>query len=122
VPDFSVLFTYDLPNCLSPRELITDSLEFLNIAQNSSIYEIKAAFRWSKAYLWLCDTLANNNNELYFGSISEKLHNVLVNDPKPYRKEVKELRQNLLNWVIELDMDAIIIDRPNYSQRVTLKR
>ena len=72
--------------------------------------------------MWLCDTLANNNNELYFGSISEKLHNVLVNDPKPYRKEVKELRQNLLNWVIELDMDAIIIDRPNYSQRVTLKR
>lgn len=122
VPDFSVLFTYDLPNCLSPNELKIDSLEFLNIAQKSSIQEIKAAFRWSKAYLWLCDTLANNNNELYFGSISEMLHNVLVNDPKPYRKEVKELQQNMLNWIIELGMEAISIDRPNYSQRIILRR
>jgi len=121
VPDFSVLFTYDLPNCLSPHDLKADSLEFLNIPLNSSIDEIKYAFRWSKAFLWLCDALAKNNNELYFGSISEKLHNVLVNDPKPYRKEVKELQQNLLNWIIELGMDSVVIDRPNYSQRITLK-
>ena len=118
VPDCSILFTYDLPNCHSPHNLDIDSLEFLNIAPNSSIDEIKSAFRWCKVYLWLCDTLSKSNNEMYFGSLSEKLHNILVNDPKPFRKEVKELQQNLLNWIIELGMDSISIDRPNYSQRI----
>jgi len=121
-PDFSVLFTYDLPNCNSIKQLHDDSLEFLNIAPNSNFDEIKEAFRWSKAYLWLIDVLRQNNNELYFGSMSEKLHNVLVNDPKPYRKEVKELQQNLLNWVVELEMEQIRIDRPNYSQRIVLMK
>jgi len=96
--------------------------DFLNISLNSSIDDIKAAFRCSKAYLWLCDVLKKHNNEMYFGSISERLHEILVNDPKPYRKEIKELQQNLLNWIVELGMETITIDSPNYSQRIVLKQ
>ena len=57
---------------------------------------------------------------LYFGALTEKLHNALVEDPKPYRREVKELLSNLLSWVEELEMEEIVIDRPNYSQRIRI--
>ena len=53
-------------------------------------------------------------------TIYEKLHNALVEDPKPYRREVKELLSNLLSWVEELEMEEIVIDRPNYSQRIRI--
>lgn len=119
VPDISVLFTYDFPNCHSPKNLTRGALDFLSIPDTSSFEDIRVAFRWSKAYLWLCDILKQApNNELYFGSMSEKLHNILVNDPRPFRKEVKELQQYLLNWTIELDMEHITVDRPNHSQRI----
>jgi len=119
VPDISVLFTYDFPNCQSPRNLAIGALDFLSIPDNSSFEDIKVAFRWSKAYIWLCDILKQApNNQLYFGSMSEKLHNILVNDPRPFRKEVKVLQQYLLNWVVELGMEHITVDRPNHSQRI----
>lgn len=118
VPDFSVLFSYDLPRCNSPNDLGVDSLDFLDIPLNSSIDDIKTAFLHSKIYLWLLDVLTKNNNEMYFGALSSCLHDALVNDPKPYRKEVKELQQNLLNWIIELDIESIEIDIPSYSQRI----
>ena len=49
------------------------------------------------------------------------LHNTLVNDPKPYRKDVKELLANLLDWIKKLHFDEIVIEQPNHSQLVTLK-
>jgi len=49
------------------------------------------------------------------------LHDVLVSDPKPYRKDVKQMLSNLLDLVENLDMDDIVIDKPNFSQRVRLR-
>ena len=54
----------------------------------------------------------------YFGAISSELHNALINDPKPYRKEVKDLLSNTLFWIQDLEIDALVIDTPNHSQRV----
>ena len=59
--------------------------------------------------------------ECYFGELSAKLHNALINDPKPYRKEVKDLLSNLLGWIEYFDFDFIKVDRPSYSQRVHIK-
>ena len=82
--------------------------------------EIKEAFRWSKAYLWLLNTVKDSGGYMYFGALSEKLHNALVSDPKPYRKDVKVILSNLLSMIEVLEMEEITIDRPNYSQRVSL--
>ena len=88
---------------------------------NGNISAFKEAFRWSNSYLWLLNVLKENNGCLFFGAISEKLHNALVTDPKPYRKDVKQLLANMLNLIELLQMDDIVVDRPNYSQRVRLK-
>lgn len=62
----------------------------------------------------------HENHELYFGEASVLLHNVLLNDPKPYRKEVKELLGNLLRWIEILKYEEICVDRPKHSQRIRL--
>ena len=76
--------------------------------------------RWSNAVQWLKNTLRQNGNELYFGSLTANLHSALVEDPKPYRSDVKALLGNLLSLIDQWNLAEIVIDRPNYSQRVRL--
>lgn len=116
-----VLFTYEFPSTESPYKLVEGSLEFLELPEGSGIEVIRESFENCTAYLWLIDVLHKNDGVLYFGSISEKMHNALINDPEPYRKEVKELLNNLLNWISDLQISEIIIDQPNYSKRVSLR-
>ena len=66
--------------------------------------------------------MKENDGCMYFGAVTEKLHNALVSDPKPYRRDVKIMLSNLLELIDELQMEEIKIDRPNYSQRIQLIR
>ncbi len=82
--------------------------------------KIKKAFMNSRPWKWFYNQLTNSKNkELYFGMVSEILHNSLLDDPKPYRKDVKDLVQNLYSWVTFLKSDKIVIDVPGKkSQRI----
>lgn len=76
----------------------------------------------SKIFKWLKQELIKNNNQLYFGTVSSLLHSSLINDPRPYRSDVKSLVVNLYSWLKVLGQARtnIIVDRPNYSERLTL--
>lgn len=117
-PKVETLFSYELPD----EGLLSDGkyVPFLDETYTGDKDKIKDAFRWSNIYLWLLQTLKENNGEMYFGELSAKLHNSLVSDPKPYRKDVKLMLANLLSLIEELDMEEVEIDRPNYSQRIRL--
>lgn len=119
-PRISTLFSYELPD--KAKYSAGDYIDFLDITYSGDILVLKNSFRWSNTYLWLMNTLRENNGCLYFGAITEMLHNALVSDPKPYRKDVKQLLSNLLNLIEDLKMDEIIIDKPSFSQRVRLKK
>lgn len=93
---------------------------FMDETFSGDFEKLKEAFRWSNAYLWLLTVLKENEGCLYYGVLSEKLHNAMVSDPKPYRRDVKKMLSNLLLLIQELNMEEITIDRPNYSQRVRL--
>lgn len=117
--DFSVLFVEDFPNVNSPCIMDKSEYNFLGDVSELSLTEIRDIFSETKCYLWLKDVLTKHeNHELYFGEASVLLHNVLLNDPKPYRKEVKELLGNLLRWIEILKCEEICVDRPNHSQRI----
>ena len=118
-PRISTLFSHELPE--KDKYVQGDVISFLETTYTGDEVALREAFRWSNAYLWLLNILKENNGCLYYGTITEKLHNALVSDPKPYRKDVKQLLSNLLTLVEELHMDEIVIDKPNYSQRVRLK-
>lgn len=117
-PHIDTLFSYELPEKFT---LINgEYFSFLDETFSGDIEKLKESFRWSNAYLWLLTTLQENEGCLYFGALSEKLHNAVISDPKPYRRDVKNMLSNLLSLIEKLEMEDIIIDRPNYSQRVRL--
>lgn len=119
-PKVLTLFSHELPD---KQDFVEgEYISFLETIYNGDIQVIREAFRWSNSYLWLLNGLKENDGCLFFGAITEKLHNALVSDPKPYRKDVKQLLANLLALIDKLGMDEIVIDRPNYSQRVRLKK
>lgn len=118
-PEITTLFSYEIPG----EQVDANSyIDFLDEDFHGDRSSLKNAFRWSNVYLWLLATLRKNNNCLYFGALTEKLHDALISDPKPYRKEVKTHLSNLLKLIEDLEMDEILIDRPNYSQRIRLVR
>ena len=118
-PHIKTLFSYEFPEkgLYSPGEYI----QFLDLNYSGEIEQLRNSLRWSTAYLWLMDQVAEKNGEIYFGELTSNLHDSLVTDPKPYRKDVKGLLSNLLQMIITLDMPEIGVDRPNYSQRVFVK-
>ncbi len=121
-PDFSLLFSEDFPPCRDPMIASSEDLVFLNTFPNANRDEIKQAFKESKCYQWLMKLLLEReSHEIYFGAVSAALHGVILNDPRPFRKDVKDLLANLLNWITVLDMPEIGIDRPNHSQRIFLR-
>ena len=120
-PKIDLLFTYDFPNTAAPNFSDVNAFEFLEIGYIPSQEELKQAFRWSKAFLWLYNYVSSCPEKTsYFGGVTAALHNSLINDPKPYRKEVKDLLANTLSWIQILDIQDIVIDTPNYSQRIRL--
>lgn len=117
-PHIDTLFSHELPEEFLLVE--GEYFSFIDEVYRGDIKKFKESFRWSNVYLWLLSVLRDNNGCLYFGSITEKLHSALISDPKPYRRDVKQMLTNLLKLVEVLDMEEVVIDRPNYSQRVRL--
>ena len=76
----------------------------------------------SKIYFWLTNQIKKQeNHEIYFGNLSSIIHNSLLDDPKPYRKNVKELQANLYTYIKFFLEDYIIIDVPyEKSERLRL--
>ena len=81
---------------------------------------LSIAFKTTRIYRWLVHTLKSSGGELYFGSLTESLHNTLLDDPVVYRRDVKIVLQTLLQWCQSLEGIEVLVDRPNHSQRVRL--
>jgi len=121
-PNINTLFSHEFPD--SPILNKGEYISFLEVPYNKDddIELVKEQLRWSNAYLWLINILKENDDEIFFGELSAKLHRVLVSDPAPYRKDVKILLSNFLSIIEYLQMDNIIIDIPRYSKRIRLKK
>lgn len=120
--DYSVLFSEDFPDCVHPYTARNEDFLFLGVDTSVSDEEMIILFKRSKCYLWLLDTIRKKPSmQMSFGELSKHLHSSILNDPKPYRKDVKQLLGNLLNWITDFDIEEIKIERPNYSQVITYR-
>lgn len=119
-PHIDALFSYELPDDFQLQK--GEYFAFLDETYWGDDKKFKESLRWSNVYIWLVTVLQENDGCLYFGALSQKLHNILISDPKPYRKDVKVMLANLLSLIEALHMEEIVIDRPNYSQRIRLKK
>lgn len=75
----------------------------------------------SKAYKWLKMYLADGNEKFaYFGELSSVIHDVFIKEPRRFRKDIKYYLRNLLDSIMNNQDGSIIVERPNYSEKVTL--
>lgn len=98
-----------------------NDLSLLSIS-NKDYTDIQLALRLKRTYLfqWLNLILDSHGGELYFGKLTVELHNALIEDPAPYRSEIKLLVVNIYSWINLLgpDLLGLSIDQPNHSQRL----
>lgn len=97
-------------------------LALLGVDLTSSEAQITKAFLSSRACRWIVTKLEmRDTRELYFGEVTAMLHDALLDDPKPYRQDVKTLTLNLINWTEEM-VSTVSVDRPKHSQRLRLNQ
>ncbi len=108
---FTGLWVRDLPLGFTPPSLSMGS-------SVASDVELEADFEQSKCVSWLRSLVVPPNAEIYFGELTSSLHDTLLEDPLPYRTEVKKLTANLINWCTCLLPREFGSDTPNYSQRI----
>lgn len=83
--------------------------------------ELRALVGSSKLVRWLEGLLLKKvDRSVFFGELSAALHDALLDDPRPYRVEVKQLVSNLLSWIEAAALPQFKIDTPRHSQRIVL--
>lgn len=117
-PYIGTLFSHELPDKV--KFIDGEYIPFLDEQFMGDKESLKNSFRWSNVYLWLLSKLKEHDGCMFFGTIAQELYNALISDPKPYRRDVKLMLSNLLDLIEVLQMEEVIIDRPNYSQRIRL--
>ena len=100
------------------EDLIHDkSLLNINSQDDLSLETIKSNFVNLDLYKWFIKQIKNKDNKSFsFGELSALIHNSLFDDPKPYRKEIKNLQANFFKFLEILKFENIKIERPKYSQ------
>lgn len=120
------LWVRELPWTGDPRFLSTidqntsHDLRLFGIGRENikDMTHISHQFNQSRCCMWLTSELKRHDGQLYFGQLTELLHDSLLEDPKPYRKDVKMLLNNLITWSGLLLPARISVDSPQHSQRV----
>ena len=101
------LWVNDLPYT-DPRSLLTLDMNNNDHMHDYYMYSLdidtlneaalKSSFMRSRAFLWVKEILSDGESA-NFGKITSLLHDALLDDPKPYRKSVKEFVARLFQWV-----------------------
>ena len=112
----------ELINLKNINENIKHDLDLFGLNKDSLNNQlIKKNLMNSKIYYWLINQIKKQENEeIYFGNLSSIIHNSLLDDPKPYRKDIKELQANLYTYIKSFLSDKISIDIP-YEKSERLK-
>ena len=115
--------SYFLNNINEKSEEINHDKNLFNIYHSENAEELlkhkllsSDIFRWFKKKI-----LEKENKIFYFGEISELIHNSLFDDPKPYRKSIKQLQINLLDYIKFFKIDGFEFTQPNYSEKIVYK-
>ena len=94
---------YLLNNSEKKEDNIIHDLDLFGLGNVNKVElekNLKESFLNSKIFNWLIKKLkVEANKEIYFGRLSSIIHDDLVDDPKPYRQDVKLLQANLYSYI-----------------------
>tara|TARA_B100001057_G_scaffold142275_1_gene142010 strand:- start:2015 stop:2983 length:969 start_codon:yes stop_codon:yes gene_type:complete len=113
----------DLLNNKLTNSDIKHDLELFGLdKENFNNQIIKKKLISSKIFNWLESQInKQKDKEIYFGNLSSIIHSSLLDDPKPYRKDIKQLQANLYTYIKKFLNDKIVIDIPfEKSERIRI--
>lgn len=122
------IFVNDLPFTHHPNDLLTtpesqeslhDREVFMIDDMEANTESLKTQFELSHIMSWV-DNLVSE--PMSFGSFTSALHNSLIDDPRPYRKQVKALQNNLFAWIENLIADKYVIEVPSGSHSQIIRK
>ena len=94
-------------------------IELLGLREKKfTMEEAISGFANSRAYSW-CHDVIRECQSLSFGGMTAKLHDSVLDDPVPYRRQIKDLTSVLFSWA-ECFPSVFEITRPKYSQVIKL--
>ena len=79
-------------------------------------------FVTSKIFKWTLGKVTQSPDGVRFGTLTNALHSALIEDPSPYRKDVKELVKNLYSWIklVGPQDSKLEIFQPNHTEILRL--
>ena len=103
----------------TPEELLKKYSEDLT---PNHLENIKYEFKESKIFNWVKQQLEKEKeNHTNFGWLSSKLHDALIDEPPPYRKDVKLYVSTLFEWIDFACRDTIEIKQWAKTKSLHLK-
>lgn len=112
----------------SPWDLLNIDLNNSSMAHDFELLElnidgidehsIRRNFRRSRLYQWLISVLTYDG--VSFGGLTSMLHNSILDDPKPYRLDIKRYNKVIFDWAKFLG-DEFEIKKPNHSEILVIK-
>jgi len=109
------LFWSNVSSDTDAKDLSHD-LSLLGLYDLDNHDETRLAFVQSQVFTWLLKMV---DKQMYYGELTKILHDALLDDPAPYRKDVKMLLSNILSWVERYGGDFFTLDKPNHSTRLS---
>jgi len=102
---------------VGPREICLEGGQFSDDAEGAmgilglegpslDVSLVKEAFKKTKVYAWLLQIMRDEEHAS-FGRLSAVLHDSVFDDPRPYRREIKNCVNALFDWV-EFAEDPVI--------------
>jgi hypothetical protein len=79
------------------------------------------SIKQTKIMKWLESVVHESNKEyLTFGYITKRLHDAIITDPKPYRKDVKIFVSNIFSWVVKYKL--LEVEKFNHTAAIHVIR
>ena len=103
----------------TPEEIL---IKYSDDLTPNHLENMKYEFKESKVFNWIKQQLEDEReNKTNFGWLSSKLHNALIDEPPPYRKDVKLYLNVLFEWIDFACKDIIEIRHWNHTKSLHLK-
>lgn len=114
-------FPLGTPGSIVKEYEVNPSLPFAQIENVKDDFELASElFKKSKAYRWLVKKIIEkkSDRDLGFGQVSRLLHEALVDDPAPYRQQVKDIQVNFYSYLRLYSADEVEIYTPGRKSEV----
>ena len=119
-PEIRYLWINDLKD--ETPEQIIQPFDENDESMFEELEKLKTDFKESKVYHWVKQILLENKEEkTRFGWVTQMLHDALIDEPPPHRKDVKIYVSILYDWIEFACSDEIEIKKWNHTKSLHLK-